>query len=301
MIMRNFFLVATAVLLFFSGFFSIAWGETVSNGTENKAKPRKIVLVAGETAKQDKLGHHDYLAGCNCLEILLKQTSGVATIFVRDGWPVDESVFRDCAAVVFYTDGGGLQAFLKTPERVAQMQKLADVGVGIVMIHQAVDFPAEFENTGKKWLGGVYLKEGSGRGHWPSTHVDFPDHPVSRGVEPWKVNDGWLNKIAFVDKMAGVTPLVWSGKEYEGSRSGREPDVVGWVFERTGGGRSFCFTGLDAHSAWSLPGMRKLVVNGVLWSAGVKIPVGGAACEIDEQVLTDMQTPREPKPAKLAK
>ncbi len=299
--MRNRLPVSTSIMLFLGGCISIALGETVSNGTQNKALARKFVLVAGETAKQDKLGHHDYLAGCQCLEVLLNQTPGVATIFVRDGWPDDESVFRDCAAAVFYTDGGGLQAFLKTPERVAQMQKLVDAGVGIVMIHQAVDFPAEFESNGKNWLGGVYLKESSGRGHWPSTHVDFPDHPVSRGVEPWKVNDGWLNNIAFVDKMAGVTPLVWSGKVYEGSRSGREPDVVGWVFERVGGGRSFSFTGLDAHSAWSLTGMRKLVVNGVLWSAGVEIPVGGAACEIDEQVLTGMQTPREPKPAKPAK
>ena len=37
---------------------------------EDASSKRNIVLVAGETAKVDKLGHHDYLAGCICLEIL---------------------------------------------------------------------------------------------------------------------------------------------------------------------------------------------------------------------------------------
>jgi hypothetical protein len=33
------------------------------NGQSSDAS-RKIVLVAGETAKVDKVGHHDYIAGC---------------------------------------------------------------------------------------------------------------------------------------------------------------------------------------------------------------------------------------------
>jgi hypothetical protein len=102
---------------------------------------RTIVLVAGETAKVDDMGHHDYLAGCKCLETLLRQTPGVNVIQVSEGWPADEQVLDKAHSVVFYTDGGGKQAFLTKPERVANLQKLADKGVGIVMIHQAVDFP----------------------------------------------------------------------------------------------------------------------------------------------------------------
>lgn len=60
---------------------------------------------------------------------------------MNNGWPADESIFGGAAAVVFYTNGGGKQAFLRSPERIARMQKLADSGVGTVMIHQAVDFP----------------------------------------------------------------------------------------------------------------------------------------------------------------
>lgn len=259
---------------------------------------RKIVLVAGETAKKDIVGHHDYLAGCKCLVALLKQTPGVRVEFVAEGWPRDESAFSDAASVVFYTDGGGKQAFLATPQRVARMQALVDAGVGLVCVHQAVDFPATFAEQAKSWLGGIYLAGKSGRGHWPSSHVEFPEHPITRGVTAWKINDGWLNQLEFVEGHSGIAPLVWSGKTYQGSRSGREADIVGWAYERPAGGRSFSFTGLDAHSAWSQAGMRQLMVNGVLWSAGIEIPSMGAPCEIGDEQLTAYLTPREPKKAK---
>ena len=270
--------------------------------TGQSASSRKIILVAGETAKVDVVGHHEYLAGCKSLEIFLKQTPGVTVIQVTDGWPSDEHVFENASAVVFYTDGGGKQAFLATPERVAKMQSLVEDGVGIVMLHQTVDFPKEFADQGRAWIGGIYETNVSGRGHWPSNHVDFPDHPIARGAAPWQINDGWLNGLQFVEAMKGITPLVWSGKEYAGSRAGLDTDIVGWAYERPNGGRSFLFTGLDAHSAWSLPGMRQLVVNGVLWSAGVDVPLKGASCEIEPGELEQMQTPREPKkPAKKSK
>ncbi len=253
---------------------------------------KKIVLVAGEMVAKDKLGHHDYNAGCDVLHHLLEQTPGVTTVTIRQGWPEDESVFAAAAAVVFYTDGGGKQAFLKTPERVAQVQKWMDAGVGLVCIHQAIDFPEPFVEQAKSWLGGVYVPKKSGRGHWNSQHVDFPQHPVTRGVEPWKINDGWLNKLEFVEQQKGVTALVWSGKEHAGSRAGLDNDIVGWVYERPNGGRAFGFSGLDAHSAWSLPGMRQLVVNGVLWTANLEIPSDGAPDEIAAETLEKLQTPR---------
>jgi len=257
---------------------------------------KRIVLVAGETAKVDVVGHHDYLAGCRCLEVLLRQTEGVETVRVDGGWPDDKQVFEGASSIVFYTDGGGKQAFLNSPDRIQTMQSLADAGVGLVMIHQAVDFPNEFAKQGQAWLGGIYLQGKSGRGHWPSKHIDFPDHPIARGVTAWQVNDGWLNGVQFIDKMRGIAPLVWSGKDYEESRAGLDAQIVSWAYQRPDGGRSFSFTGLDAHSAWELDGMRQLVVNGILWSAGVEIPAKGAPCQIEKSELQSMQTPRQPKP-----
>lgn len=274
---------------------SLLLTPTVYGQTRQTSSVRKIVLVAGETAKVDALGHHDYLAGCKCLEVLLKQNSGVNTVQVTDGWPSDEVVFENASSIVFYTDGGGKQAFLATPAHIAKLQSFVEAGVGLVMIHQAVDFPDAFVEQGRAWIGGVFENGKSGRGHWPSNHVDFPNHSITRGTTPWQINDGWLNRIQFVEDMKGITPLVWSGKEYAGGRAGLDADIVGWAFERPNGGRSFSFTGLDAHSAWSLPGMRQLIVNGVLWSAGVDVPPQGANSEIEQAELQQMQTPREPK------
>lgn len=263
-----------------------------------EAQTKKIVLVAGDTAKVDVMGHHDYIAGCKCLEHLLAMTPHVETRLVLDGWPTDEAVFDQAATIVFYTDGGGKQAFLNSPERITKMQQLADAKVGLVMIHQAVDFPAENASQAINWLGGIYVDRKSGRGHWPSKHVDFPEHPITRGVAPWEIKDGWLNQLQFVEGLKGITPLVWSGKKYEGSRAGLDADIVGFAYQRPDGGRSFSFTGLDAHSAWSLPGMRRFVVNGVLWSAGVEVPTDGAICDIDQDKLDGFLTPRQPKKAK---
>jgi len=201
---------------------------------------QKIVLIAGEITKVDTVGHHDYLAGCECLRVLLQQ-----------------------------------------------------------IIHQAVDFPDQFADLGKTWLGGIYQKDKSGRGHWPSSHIDFPQHPITNGVKPWQINDGWLNGIQFVGDMQGITPLVWSGKEVEESRAGLDNHIVAWSYDRPAGGRSFSFSGLDAHSAWELPGMRQLVVNGILWSANMSIPEGGTACSIHQKDLAAILTPRTSKaPAK---
>ena len=268
---------------------------THSMATANDVTKHKIILVAGEITKIDTTGHHDYLAGCECLQVLLRQTSGVETVRIDDGWPQDESVFDGASSVVFYTDGGGKQAFLNSPQRIAKLQALVDAGVGIVMIHQAIDFPDKFAEQGRSWLGGVYQKDKSGRGHWPSNHIDFPSHPVTSGVTPWQINDGWLNGIQFVEGMKGITPLVWSGKDIEESRAGLDNHIVAWTYDRPAGGRSFSFSGLDAHSAWELPGLRQLVVNGILWSAGVSIPENGARNEIEKSALEAMATPREPK------
>ena len=203
------------------------WATAQSSDSAAGREPQlsgPIVLVAGEITKKDTLGHHDYLGGCKCLQMLLQQTPGVEVILVPDAWPSDVSLLDRASAVVFYTDGGGKQAFLSSPERIAAVDGVAKRGAGLVFIHQAVDFPAEVADTAKSWLGGIYRTGKSGRGHWPSSHVDFPTHPITRGVTPWKVKDGWLNGIDFVSEMRGITPLVWSGKVYEGSRSGLDPE-----------------------------------------------------------------------------
>jgi len=254
-----------------------------------------IVLVAGPVKEHDRVGHHDYLAGCALLADLLRRTPGISPIVIRDGWPEDETIFAKAAAIVFYDGGSGKQAFLKSTARIDHIQKAVDTGIGIVMIHQTVSFPQEWTDCGKAWIGGTYVPGLSRRGHWKTHHEDFPLHPITSGVCSWNSNDGWLNHIQFVKNMHGITPLLWSGKRQKGSRKGGDDDIVAWAYERPNGGRSFSFTGLDAHSAWFVSGLRQFVVNGILWSAGCEVPAIGAPSEIDQRKLTGYLTPRRPK------
>ncbi len=253
----------------------------------------KIVLLSGSVTIPDKVGHHDYRAGCALLAFLLEQTSGVRAVAVQDGWPEDERVFDAARTLVVYTGGGSKHACLESAQRIERVQELVEQGVGIVMVHQAVRCPTELASQARAWIGGAHVPEKSGRGHWQTHHREFPQHPVTRGVRPWKIKDGWLNQIQFVDGMTGVTPLVWSSKRNRGSSEGGAADVVSWTYERPDGGRSFSFTGLDAHSAWSVPGVRQLMVNGILWSAGLPVPEAGAPCAVDDAALNSYLTPRQ--------
>lgn len=254
--------------------------------------PVTIVLLAGTVKVPDRVGHHDYLGGCTLLAFLLEQTAGVRAVVVRDGWPHDESVLDAARSLVVYSGGGRKLALLASPQRTATIQRLVEGGVGMVMIHQAVSYPPELAGQAARWIGGAHVAGKSARGHWPARHREFPYHPVTRGVEAWESRDGWLKEIQFLDGMRGVTPLVWSGREHRGASSGGVADVVSWAYERPDGGRSFCFTGLDAHSAWSAAGVRQLLANGTLWSAGVTIPAAGVPCAVDAAALRGYLTPR---------
>jgi hypothetical protein len=254
-----------------------------------------IALLPGAAKPNDRIGHHDYLGGCSLLAELLAQTPSVRAELWSGGWPPDQGVLEDARALVFYT-GGRKQPFLGSSQRLELMQKLVDRGIGLTMIHQAVRYPRSFAATARSWLGGVHVVGEADRGHWRTRHRDFPEHPATRGVRAWRIRDGWLREIQFVEDARGVTPLVWSSSEHRGSPRGGWPDVVAWAYERPGGGRSFCYTGIDAHSAWSVAGVRQLLVNGILWSAGMRVPESGAPCALDRRSLERHLSPRDPRP-----
>lgn len=251
-----------------------------------------IVLLAGTVKAADRVGHHDYLGGCTLAASLLEQTSGVRAVVVHDGWPEDDAVFAEVCALVVYAGGDGKHPLLQSAERIARVQRLVDRGVGLVAIHQAVRCPRALAAPVTAWLGGAHLAGESGRGHWRTHHRIFPAHPATRGVRPWTIKDGWLNRIQFVERQRGITPLVWSSREHRGSSEGGPAAVASWAYERPDGGRSFCFTGLDAHTAWLVPGVRQLLVNGMLWSAGLPVPAGGAPCAADATTVERHLTPR---------
>lgn len=254
--------------------------------TENAKLAKVILLASGPSSKPMA---HEYFAGCTLLMNWLKQQPGVWPVMARD-WPRNESVLKGARAILYYGDGGGKQPFLE-PQRWAAFGRLMDSGVGLVLLHQAMDCPAGPEGEKLKgWLGGVFQSDIGNRGHWDMDLKTAGKHPVLNGVSSFSApGDGWLYNLHFAEK--GFTPLL-VGAVPDKSRTtadakahtGRD-EVIAWAFQRPGGGRGFGFTGADLHKSWSYESQRKLVVNGILWAAGLEVPAGGAKTEFSEADL----------------
>jgi hypothetical protein len=255
----------------------------------------KIVLIAGDAGVHPP-GDHEHFAGCALFYRMLKQNPGVSPVMVRDGWPKHpEETFKNARAVVFYMDGGGKQT---TIAHSVEIDKLVAAGVGIVHVHQCIDYPPDMVAHARGWLGGAYHPGYGLRGHWDATFDTFVDHPVTRGVEPFKlVNEGFIYKLTWIGQMKGVTPILRSTnpKEKPGTITSDADRIWCWAYERPDGGRSFVNTGGHGHANWGQAGFRRLMINAILWAAKVDVPAAGAKVDLDP---ADLMQNMEKKPAK---
>jgi type 1 glutamine amidotransferase len=248
------------------------------------AKAAKIVLIAGRQSHGP--GDHEFFAGSAILMKMLQQTPGVAPVMARDGWPKNERIFNDAKAVVFYLDGRGGHP-LADPKKLGVIQKLIDQKAGFVCLHYAVDYNPREGDRVINWMGGYYLDKVSINPHWDADFKMLPDHPIARGVQPFKIRDEWYYNMKFVPEMKNVTPILTAtppdntrGNSEAKNYPGRA-EVVAWAFERPDGGRGFGFTGGHTHKNWSNENFRRLVTNAILWSAHVDVPKDGAKVEMD--------------------
>ena len=265
----------------------------------------KIVFISLDGGTSHPPREHEGFAGNVVLGKMVEQTSGVAAVIVDGGWPKNPETLKNARSVVFYMDGGGKQS---TIAHADEIQKLMDAGVGIVHLHQVIDYPTESGKQAMRWLGGVFdTKSGGARGHWDESFTHFPEHPVTRGVGPFKLNDGWILKNQFVPGMKGVTPILRTTQLSPKPKQGEKVDPAGtesivcWTYDRPDGGRAFVLTGAHNHDTWALPGLRRLVVNGILWSAKVEIPPAGAPVELNPDDLNANLERKPPRVKKAAK
>jgi len=251
---------------------------------------KKIVFLAGP--KSHGPGEHDHAAGCLLLaECLNRSVPGVRAVVYRsaDGWPEDPSALDNADAVVVYADGEAGHPFLGHMDEVGA---LMERGAGLVALHWATgvpnDPPAE---RFREWLGGVFEPFWSVNPHWKADFATLPDHAITRGVKPFSLQDEWYYNVRFLEGRRGVTPILvaippdatrtgpdgkYSGNAHVRSRRGK-PECLAWVRVRPGGGRSFGLTGGHWHANWAVDDFRKLVLNGIVWTAGLDVPADGVA------------------------
>ena len=245
----------------------------------------KIIIIPGSESVKKPSGNHEYIAGAALLAKIFNKMTGIHASITNYEWPKNEQLLESADVIVVYSNGDGKQGLLANSVRVQLIDKLIDKGVGFVNLHASICYPAPYVKQGQKWIGGVWTDAYSkgNRGHWKSSHDSFPAHPVTRGVSPWKADDGWCHKILIPEEnRINLTPLLWSSKKHKGSAKGGEDDIVAWTFERKDGGRSFSCSGAHGHWEWANDGLRQMIVNGILWTAKKEVPSKGFDCQIDK-------------------
>lgn len=270
-------------------------GPALPAGVSLEEQPKdpklaKIVFVSGSNFF--KPGEHEYVAGCAVLMDLLRQTPGVFPVLAVD-WPKRPETFAGAKGVVFFFDGGDKHAMLHEG-RLAQVQKLVDAGVGLVQLHQVIDYPKDLGDRARGWMGAAWEKGYSQRAHWVAEFKTFSVHPVCRGVQPFQIDDGWLYRLRFVPEMKGVTPLLRTVSPKATAPGNSNEAIVSWVYERPGGGRSFAFSGAHLHRSFAEEGYRRFLVNGILWTASVDVPASGAPVKLEPTELTKYLEKRPP-------
>jgi hypothetical protein len=206
-------------------------------------------------------------------------------VLARDGWPTKPETLKGAKCVVMFLEGAETHAALKG-DRMKELQQLSDAGAGIVHLHSAIDYPKDLGERVRSWSGAAWEKGYGKRAHWVAEFKEFPNHPVMRGVTPFKIDDGWLWKLRFVPEMKGITPLLSTVQpKEENLKLPAEESIVGWAYERSNGGKSFNFTGCHLHESLAQEGYRRFLVNGILWSAGMDIPKDGATVKVEETEL----------------
>ncbi len=275
------------------------------------AADKRIVLLAG-TPSHPPLSH-EHNAGIQLFAKCLASVKGITTEIHLNGGPEDWSGFDGAAAVVIYSDGGGRHPALQG-NRLDTLGKILGKGTGLATIHYAVEpTPDKGEKEFLQWQGGAFSPDWSVNPHWDGDFTTLPKHPITRGVEPFKINDEWYFHMRWTEGMKGVTPILTAVPPPEtmsrpdGHHSGnptvrkavadKVPQHVAWAFERPDGGRGFGFTGGHNHLSWGNDNQRKLVLNAILWVAKIEVPAMGVESTVTEaDLMANLDDKPAPKP-----
>ncbi|MBC8002145.1 MAG: ThuA domain-containing protein [Opitutaceae bacterium] len=270
------------------------------------AAHKQIVLVAG--TRSHGPGEHEHNAGVQLLAKCLEGYPGIQVRVHLNGWPTNASAFDGADTIMLYMDGGGGHPALKE-DRLAAIDALMKKGVGFVAVHYAVEVLKEKGGPQfLEWMGGYFEPYFSVNPHWEAEFKEFPDHPVTRGVKPFKIRDEWYYHMRFVGDMKGVTAILTavppdSTRGRPGSNSIRggnpevqkhmgEPEHMAWAYERPNGGRGFGFTGAHFHKNWGDDSFRKLVLNSLLWTAKMDVPKDGVTSTVSPDDLLKNLDPK---------
>lgn len=256
------------------------------------AAPTRIALIAGPDSHG--WGAHQHHAVIGCLAEALRD-SGLeiqADVYL-DQWPADLAQQQDLRSIVLYCDGEGDHLLNGHEKEIAELSKR---GIGFVCLHYALDVDrATLGAPLLDWLGGCFEPGWSVNPTWKPINVTLANHPVTHGIAPFEIRDEWYFHMRFRPNMEGVTPVLsalppaHTVADDDGPRTGNpavrkalaegQPQHLAWVSTNAHGARAFGLTGGHAHRNWAHDDLRGLVLNAIVWTAGLDVPEKGVPSE----------------------
>jgi len=252
---------------------------------------KEIIFLAGKESHGH--GAHEHRAGSLLLARSLNESelNIKATVVAEGAWPERSHGQAPPDAIVFYCDGLAQHTAKAHTETI---QAWVNQGVGVACLHFAVE--VEPEVLGAQfldWIGGSFEIGWSVNPFWTAEFIEFPEHPITRGVRPFRIRDEWYYHMRFQPDRVGVTPVLsalppvrsLTNRSKDRDR-GSNPAVMAavqagekqhlaWAYERPDQGRGFGFTGGHFHQNWQQDDFRKLVLNAFVWVAQGEVPEEG--------------------------
>jgi type 1 glutamine amidotransferase len=251
------------------------------------AGPEKHVLIVVGPSNHPP-GSHEVAAGARVLKHCLESMTNVEAFKVElvEHWPNQEQ--RDRAdTVVFMGDTFPANRFRDPQRNLLDLASMMDRGCGIVCIHYATgllgdDVTENGEHPLLKWMGGYFANRSCPHHEsiariYPQAKIDpaTPDHPISRGWKAFEIHDEpYINNYFGRNENhfgAGVVAIAHSMLPPEKPQK----ETVAWCIERPDSGRGFGIVMPHFFKNWKQESLRRLILNGVVWTAQHEVPEQG--------------------------
>lgn len=250
------------------------------------ADSTQVLVVVGPSDHPP--GSHEVAAGGRLMGDTLEHAKNVSDIdaHVVYEWPSDRRLLDETKTVVFIGDTFPGERLPNSDQVMRDLDAMMKRGCGIVCVHYATGLRAEDvaedgDHPLLHWMGGYFATRCK---HHQSVARIYDEakiapgedeHPLMRGWKPFTVRDEPYIKNYFGkdgNRLAvNVTPIAVSMLPPENPHK----EIVAWAVQRDDGGRGFGIVMPHFYRNWEKEDLRKLIMNGIVWTAGLEVPQDG--------------------------
>ncbi len=252
-----------------------------------------IAIISGPDSHPPET--HESESGGRLIKHLLENSKTgpkiEATLYKE--WPQNTAELEQASTLVFLGDLFPPTQFPQKDRVMESLGRMMDRGTGIVCIHYATgihpnDLPPSGDHPLLKWMGGYFANPGTPNHSsiariYPEARISPKNagHPINRGWKEFVIHDEpYTNNYFGKDGPGkGVTLLAASMLPPESPKE----EAVAWSIERADKGRGFGVVMPHFYKNWELPDLRKLILNGIVWTAKQEVPKNGVESEIPKQ------------------